>query len=406
MTRAFLMVMDSFGIGTCEDSKEFGDEGANTLGHIARAYHQSLGSSEDYQFLPVLEAYGLGLVAQNATGILPQGFIKNPQIYGAYGYAQEISLGKDTPSGHWEMAGLPVMTKWGYFPNPQKSFPDTLIHKIISQGNLSGILGNCHASGTTIIEELGLEHIRTKKPIIYTSADSVLQIAAHEDFFGLNRLYDLCSLVRKIVDQYNIGRVIARPFIGTEGHFQRTGNRRDYTTPPYKPTLLDKLTEHGHQVIGIGKISDIFAHRGVSKKIKADGNDNLFLATQTMQAEAPDRSLIFTNFVDFDTLYGHRRDPIGYAHALKKFDIHLKKFIQKMEPDDLAIITADHGCDPTFRGSDHTREYLPILIFGPKVKAINIGKRQSLADIGQTLASFFKIEPLEFGRCFFKEIIT
>src|SRR5690606_6376260 len=256
--------------------------------------------------------------------------------------------------------------------------------------DLPGVLGNCHASGTTIIKELGEEHVRTGKPIVYTSADSVFQIACHEKAFGLERLYSLSRIARELVDEYNIGRVIARPFIGDDSSsFVRTGNRRDLTVPPPAPTVLDKLVESGGEVFSIGKIADIFAHRGITRKIKATGNAALFDATLEALAEAPDRSIVFTNFVDFDMLYGHRRDIEGYATALEYFDGRLPELLDAMQDGDLLVICADHGCDPAWPGSDHTREHIPVLALGAAVTAGSIGKRDTFADIGQSLASFF-----------------
>jgi phosphopentomutase len=263
------------------------------------------------------------------------------------------------------------------------------------------VLGNCHASGTTIIAELGDEHVRTGKPIVYTSADSVFQVAAHEEAFGLQRLYDLCDIARELVDDYNIGRVIARPFVGDgPDSYVRTGNRRDLTTPPHSPTVLDKLVAAGGEVISIGKIADIYANRGITRKVKATGNAALFDATLEVMDSAADRSIIFTNFVDFDMLYGHRRDVPGYAAALEYFDGRLPELLERMKPDDLLVITADHGCDPTWQGSDHTREHIPVLAYGNGLAAGSLGRRKSFADIGQSLASFFGLPPTDYGESF------
>ena len=263
------------------------------------------------------------------------------------------------------------------------------------------MLGNCHASGTTIIAELGEEHMRTGKPIVYTSADSVFQIAAHEESFGLERLYELCDIARELVDDYNIGRVIARPFVGdSPENFRRTGNRRDLTTPPHAPTVLDKLVASGGEVISIGKIADIYAHQGITKKIKATGNEALFDATLEALDDAPDRSIVFTNFVDFDMLYGHRRDVDGYAAALEYFDRRLPELEAKLGEGDVLILTADHGCDPTWEGTDHTREHIPVLAAGTPVRRGSLGKRDTFADIGQSLASHFGLEPMEYGTSF------
>jgi len=276
-----------------------------------------------------------------------------------------------------------------------------LLEQLIERANLPGVLGNCHSSGTTIIAELGEEHMATGKPIVYTSADSVFQIACHEETFGLQRLYDLCDIARDLVDDYNIGRVIARPFIGdNSGNFVRTGNRRDLTTPPPSPTLLDKLVDDGGEVISIGKIADIYAHHGITQKVKASGNAALFDATLAALATAPDRSIVFTNFVDFDMLYGHRRDVPGYAAALEYFDQRLPELLGKLGEDDLLVICADHGCDPTWQGSDHTREHIPVLVYGNGIKAGSLGKRDTFADIGQSLAAFFGLTPMDYGTSF------
>jgi phosphopentomutase len=348
--------------------------------------------------LPHLEDLGLGAAAREATGKLPSGFLKRDDFTGLYAAAAERSKGKDTPSGHWELAGVPVLFDWGYFPKTVPSFPPELTQALIEQGGLPGILGDCHASGTEIIAELGDEHVASGKPIVYTSADSVLQIAAHEESFGLERLLTLCKLARKLVDPYNIGRVIARPFTGTSGNYRRTPNRKDLAVPPPAPTLLDKLVERGSQVLAIGKIGDIFAHHGISRVIKGDSNAALFDATLAAMDEAGDGDLIFTNFVDFDQSFGHRRDPGGYADALEAFDKRLPELLAKLQPGDLALITADHGCDPTWIGTDHTREYVPLIFFGPGVAGGNGGRRESFADGGQTLAQHLSLPPLEAGR--------
>jgi len=294
-----------------------------------------------------------------------------------------------------------VLFDWGYFRGPQHTFPAPLLAKLIDRGRLPGVLGNCHASGTEIIARLGEEHVRTGKPIVYTSADSVFQIAAHEESFGLARLLDVCVLARELVDEYRIGRVIARPFVGTNARdFVRTGNRRDYAVPPPAPTVLDKLVASGGEVIGIGKIPDIFAHRGISREIKANGNAALFDATLDALRDAPDRSIVFSNFVDFDMLYGHRRDIEGYAAALEYFDTRLPALIAQLRHGDLAILSADHGCDPTWPGSDHTREHVPVLATGPDVPAGALGKRNTMADIGQTLAAHFDLPAMDHGTGF------
>ncbi len=372
MARAFLLVMDSVGIGGAPDAKEFGDVGANTFGHIAQWCAVGRcdidGVRSGSLHIPFLEMLGLGKAAEMATGLLPNGMNPNPDIIGQYGSAAELSTGKDTISGHWEMAGLPVTFDWGYFTDKTNSFPRALLDALIDKGKLSGTLGNCHASGTQVIEDFGLEHIKTRKPILYTSADSVIQICAHEQHFGLERLLDLCVLARKLVDPLNIGRVIARPFVGEEpGEFVRTGNRHDYAVPPVGETLLDKVTKAGGAVYAVGKVSDIFAGRSVTQKLPASGHQALMAATIKAAETAKNGALIFTNFVNFDMDFGHRRDVPGYANALEDFDIMLADFAQRLKPDDLVIITADHGNDPTWPGTDHTREQVPVLAFGPNV---------------------------------------
>lgn len=397
MGRAIILVMDSFGIGATDDAARFGDVGANTLGSIARVR----AAAGNPLRLPNLTRLGLMRAAEQSCGDRPAGSGAVDEVIGTYGFAEELSSGKDTPSGHWELAGVPVLTDWGYFKAPDHTFPLPLLDKLIHRANLPGVLGNCHASGTTIIAELGEEHMATGKPIVYTSADSVFQIACHEETFGLERLYRLCEIARELVDEYNVGRVIARPFVGTNSaDFQRTGNRRDLTTPPPSPTLLDRLVESGGEVISVGKIADIYAHQGITRKVKATGNAALFDATLKALGEAPDRSIVFTNFVDFDMLFGHRRDVDGYAEALEYFDERLPELMDRMQDDDLLVICADHGCDPTWQGSDHTREHIPVLVYGRAVGSGSIGKRKTFADIGQSLAVFFGLAPLEYGESF------
>ena len=398
MGRAIILVMDSFGVGATADAEKFGDVGSNTLGSIARIRDAS---ADGPLKLPNLARLGLFEAGRVSAGEYPVGAEKDVEIIGAYGCAAELSSGKDTPSGHWEIAGVPVLFDWGYFSDKTNTFPAELLDKLIERADLPGVLGNCHSSGTTIIAELGDEHVRTGKPIVYTSADSVFQVAAHEEAFGLQRLYDLCDIARELVDDYNIGRVIARPFVGdSPENYVRTGNRRDLTTPPHAPTVLDKLVEAGGDVISIGKIADIYAHQGITQKVKASGNAALFDATLDALGEAPDRSIVFTNFVDFDMLYGHRRDVAGYAAALEYFDERLPELLDLMREDDLLIITADHGCDPSWEGTDHTREHIPVLAYGRGVSPGSLGKRETFADIGQSLAAFFELPPMDYGTSF------
>ena len=398
MGRAIIAVLDSFGVGATADADKFGDVGADTFGHIAA--ERAASDAGELQ-LPNLAKLGLFHAGRDSTGSFAAGADENVEVVGAYGFAEELSSGKDTPSGHWEIAGVPVLFEWGYFTAKENTFPPDLLEKFIERGKLPGILGNCHSSGTVIIAELGDEHVRTGKPIVYTSADSVFQIACHEETFGLDRLYELCDIARELVDEYNIGRIIARPFIGADADsYVRTGNRRDLTTPPHADTLLDKLAADGGEVISVGKISDIYAHQGITKKIKATGNAALFDATLEALQDAGDRSIVFTNFVDFDMLYGHRRDVSGYAAALEYFDQRLPELLEKMQEDDILVICADHGCDPTWPGSDHTRERIPVLVYGASVAPGPLGKRESFADIGQSLAGFFDLAPMDYGTSF------
>ncbi len=405
MPRAFIIMLDSFGLGAAGDAAEYGDQGADTLRHIAEVCMAGNADKEGVRkgplHLPNLTRLGINGAAHISTGKFVPGLDEHAAITSAYGCAAELSLGKDTQSGHREMAGVPVLFEWGYFPPAYPSFPEKLLNDLITQAGLPGVLGNKHASGTVIIEELGEEHQRTGKPIVYTSADSVFQIAAHEQSFGLQRLYDICEITRKLVDPYNIGRVIARPFSGDPGSYKRTGSRRDYATPPPAPTLLDILKDQGGEVIAIGKVADIYAHHGITKSVKAVGNPELFEKFIQEASAAPDRSITFVNLVDFDMLYGHRRDIIGYAKALEDFDSWLPAFEKIMRPGDAAFITADHGCDPTWEGSDHTREHVPAIAFGPAVTAGPIGIRESFADIGQTIAQHLKLPALQYGKAFF-----
>ncbi|HEX6120564.1 MAG TPA: phosphopentomutase [Dongiaceae bacterium] len=403
--RAIILVLDSFGIGATADAAQFGDAGADTLGHIAAACAGGKADKSGVRSgplrMPNLARWGLGRAAEISTGGIPPG-LESTRVEGAYGCAAETSIGKDTPSGHWEIAGCPVPFDWGYFPRETPCFPPDIIDRLAREFDLPGILGDKHASGTEIIAELGEEHIRTGRPICYTSADSVFQVAAHEQHFGLERLYRFCERAKELLLPLNIGRVIARPFVGgNPGDFRRTAHRRDYTTPPPQETLLDRVSATGGEVWSIGKIADIFAHRGISRSLKADDNGGLFDRTLDAVADAGDRSLIFANFVDFDMLYGHRRDVAGYATALEAFDRRLPELEESLRPGDLVLATADHGCDPTWRGTDHTREHVPVLFFGVGVAARSVGKRSSFADMGQTIARHLGLGPLAHGRdCF------
>ena len=405
MARAFLFVLDSFGIGGGADAERFGDTGSDTFGHILEACARGDGDRDGLRSgplkLPMMGALGLFAASELATGKKRD----VGDVSGFFGAADEVSSGKDTPSGHWEIAGLPVTFDWGYFPQTIPTFPANLTAAIVEKSGIPGILGDKHASGTEIIAELGEEHIRTGKPICYTSSDSVFQIAAHETHFGLERLYDLCETVRKLIDSLNIGRVIARPFIGeSSADFKRTANRRDYAVPPHEPTLLDRLTSAGRTVFGIGKIGDIFAHSGVGEIRKAPDNMAMFDAALAAMDDARDGDLVFANFVDFDSLFGHRRDVPGYAAALEAFDQRIPEALAKLRPGEMLILTADHGNDPTWPGTDHTRERIPILGTGPGLKAVSVGLRPTFADIGETVAEHLDIAPGRHGTSFYAAI--
>ncbi|WP_108124962.1 phosphopentomutase [Saccharospirillum mangrovi] len=410
MTRAIVLVLDSFGIGASADADRFGDVGANTLGHIAQWCAEGKADKGRAGPLTLPNLTRLGLIqaaTDSAGGQVPAGMQTGAAFSGSFGYARELSSGKDTPSGHWEIAGVPVLYDWGYFTDEDHSFPQSLLDDLIERCQLPGVLGNCHASGTDIIKQLGEEHCATGKPIVYTSADSVFQIACHEETFGLDRLMEVCEVARELVDEYNIGRVIARPFVGDSADtFVRTGNRRDLAVPPPSPTVLQKLTETGGEVISIGKIADIYAHTGISRKIKATGLDALFDATLNEVEAAPERSLVFTNFVDFDSSYGHRRDVAGYAAALERFDQRLPELLASMRDDDILVMTADHGCDPTWPGTDHTREHIPVLVYGKNLQAVNLGERGTFADIGQTLADYFQLPAMDYGTSFLDRLVA
>jgi phosphopentomutase len=403
MSRAIVIVLDSLGVGAAADAQAYGDEAADTFGHIVEACATGRADSDQRAGplrIPHLCELGLVDAAEAARGRTLSVARPVPRT-GRFGHAAERSRGKDTPSGHWEMMGLPVLYDWGYFPHAQPCFPQELTDALIQRGGIGGVLGNRHASGTQIIAELGAEHLRTLYPIVYTSADSVLQIAAHEERFGLERLYALCQLARELVDAYHIGRVIARPFVGEAGRgFTRTGNRRDLATPPHAATLLDVVQAANREVICIGKVADIFAHRGVTRTVKAHGNQAVMARLIEAIREAPDGSLLFANCVDFDTNFGHRRDVSGYARALEEFDGYVPRLRAGMRAGDLAIITADHGCDPTLPGSDHTREYVPVLAFGASLTPGPIGRRSSFADIGQSLAAHLGLRSLDHGVSF------
>ncbi len=401
--RTLILMLDSLGLGASKDAQQFHDVGANTLGHIAQACVQ--GQANENRFgalhIPNLNRLGLSHAYQVVHGTFPEGVHITTQPIASFGAAAERSVGKDTPSGHWEMAGVPVLEAWGYFHEKENSFPQALLDTLVEKANLPGYLGNCHASGTSIIAQFGEAHCQSGKPILYTSADSVFQIACHEQSFGLQRLYDLCELARQLLDEYRIGRVIARPFIGDHADcFQRTGNRRDYSVLPPEKTLLDQMVAVGGQVIGIGKIADIYAHQGITQVIKAHGHHQLWEATLKAMENAPDQSIIFTNFVDFDSQFGHRRDVAGYAKALEDFDSQIPKLLAQIQPGDRLVLTADHGCDPTWPGTDHTREYVPVIYYSPVQEGVNLGLRSTFADIGQSIAYYHDLPKLFSGESF------
>ena len=368
MSRAFLVVLDSVGAGGARDADRFfnagaPDTGANTLAHIARAC--AAGAAEEGRSgplrLPNLDALGLSAAVRLASGAGMPGLGAAPR--GLWGAAEEVSPGKDTPSGHWELAGVPVPWEWHYFPDAEPAFPAEVVRAVCDAAGTEGILGNCHASGTEIVARLGAEHLRTGWPICYTSADSVFQIAAHEEAFGLARLLDLCRAVAPKLHGMRVGRVIARPFVGAPGAFTRTQNRRDFALPPPAPTLCDRVQDAGRPVHAVGKIGDIFSMQGITDVAK--GTDaELMGHLGRLVEEAEDGALVFANFVEFDSLYGHRRDVAGYARALEWFDAAIGPVLGRLRAGDLMLFTADHGNDPTWAGTDHTRERVPVLCAG------------------------------------------
>lgn len=402
MSRVFVLVLDSLGLGGAPDAHRFGDEGSNTLLHIAQAC--AAGQADGAQRrgplrLTQLSALGLSRALALACDQGLPGDDTVPRA--AWAAANELSRGKDTPSGHWEMMGVPVEEDWGYFsPGADgRCFPPALLQAAGRPLGIGGWLGDCHTSGTEIIARLGQRHVETGWPIVYTSADSVVQIACHESAFGLQRLYQLCESMRREVDALRIGRVIARPFAGSgPDGFQRTARRRDYAMPPPAPTLLERIEAAGGHTIAVGKVADIFAHRGIGTAVPAYGHEALMQATLAQVREAPDGSLTMCNFVDFDQLFGHRRDLAGYAQALEHFDALLPELLSTLQPDDLLLISADHGCDPSWPGTDHTRERVPLLAWGHRVQAGSHGVRDSFADLGQTAANWLGLPPLPHGQ--------
>ncbi|WP_246849263.1 phosphopentomutase [Rubellimicrobium arenae] len=388
MTRAFLVVMDSVGIGGAPDADQYfngdrPDTGANTIGHIA---------AEVGLKVPTLARLGLGPAVRLASGLdLPE-LTATPA--GAWGAATEISRGKDTPSGHWELAGVPVPWDWHYFPKAEPAFPPDLVAEVCRLAGTDGILGNRHASGTAIIDDLGEEHLRTGWPICYTSVDSVFQIAAHEEAFGRDRLIDLCRDLAPTLHRMRVGRVIARPFIGGPGSFRRTPYRRDFAIAPPAPTLCDWVQGAGRRVHAVGKIGDIFSMRGIDTLSKGPDRE-LMEHLHRLAAEAEDGSLTFANFVEFDTDYGHRRDAAGYARQLEWFDAGMAELISRLKAGDLLVITADHGNDPTWSGTDHTRERVPVLIHGISARGLGL---MGFADVGASVAAHLGVPAQGQGR--------
>jgi phosphopentomutase len=388
INRTTIIILDSVGIGALPDSKSYGDEGVNTLENIAKV----CGGIK----LPNLVELGLG----NIDGIENIDKVLNPK--GAYGKADEISKGKDTTTGHWEIVGLKIEEPFKTYPD---GFPKHIIEKFEEKIGRK-VLGNKVASGTEIIKELGPEHVETGNPIVYTSADSVFQVAAHEGVIPLDELYEICSTAREMLrGEDQVARVIARPFIGEIGNFTRTANRRDYSLKPFDKTVLDFAKEKGLDVIAVGKIEDIFDGQGITEAVHTKSNmDGVDKTIEYLKAD--NKGIIFTNLVDFDAKFGHRRNPEGYKEALEEFDKRMPEIIESLKEDDLLIITADHGNDPTYKGTDHTREYIPILVYGKNVKsAVNLGIRKSFADIGATIADILDTQIPKNGESFKDMII-
>ena len=393
MGRAFLVVIDSVGIGGAPDAGDFfngdlPDTGANTLGHIAQSC--AAGEAEEGRSgplaLPNLDRLGLGAALKLASGMEAPGL--SAAAEGLWGAATEVSQGKDTPSGHWELSGLPVPWAWHYFPDETPAFPADLTAEVARLAGTDGILGNCHASGTAIIERLGAEHCGSGWPICYTSADSVFQIAAHEETFGLDRLLKLCEDIAPRLHEMKVGRVIARPFTGEPGAFQRTANRRDYAIMPPKPVLTNWVQNAGGRVYAVGKIGDIFTMQGIDE-LRKGPNAKLMEHLHDLVDEAEDGSLTFANFVEFDSLYGHRRDVSGYARALEWFDGEIGKVIAALREGDMLVVTADHGNDPTWAGSDHTRERVPVLVAGTGAGELG---QIGFADVAALVAGHLGVE--------------
>ena len=390
MPRAFIIVIDSMGCGGAPDAALHGDEGADTIGHVATAcaagQADSRGRAGPLQ-TPCLDSLGLGVAAQTSTGKLLAGFSNILRAGASAGCASEVSSGKDTPSGHWEMAGAPLQGTFGSLPQRVPAFEPAFIEAIAREAGIPGAIGQRHSAGVAIIEELGAEHLASDKPIFYTSIDSVIQIAAHEEIFGLDRLYALCQITRRHADALNIGRVIARPFVGSvEEGFKRTPHRKDFSMPAPHGNILDRAHEARRSMVSIGKIGDIFGHRNTGQEIKGQDDIDLFDKLLAAAATLPDGGLLFANFVDLDTDYGHRRNVAGYAAGVERLDPLIKQLLELLSVGDLCVITADHGNDPTWQGTDHTRENVPVLAYEPGGPLRIIGKRETFADIGASVA--------------------
>jgi len=388
LPRAFVLVLDSLGVGALPDTAGSGDEGAHTLDHLV----DSNGGLD----APRLIELGLGCI--EGVSSLP----RPASPLAAFGRCSERSPGKDTSTGHWEMMGCPLDHAFPVFP---EGFGPEILDPFIERSDLDGVLGNKAASGTEILDELGSLHVATGKPIIYTSADSVFQVACHEEHFGLERLYEICRTARELLDPLGVGRVIARPFVGEEGDWRRTYNRRDFSMLPPTETVLDRLAAAGQPVVGVGKIGDIYAGQGVTESIHTEGNTD-GMARFTERASTLEEGLLFINLVDFDMLYGHRRDAVGYARALEVFDEQLLRFEEDLRPGDLVLLTADHGNDPTFMdGTDHTREYVPVLAYGPGfARGVDLGTRATFADMGATVEEHLGLDPAGPGASFLSEL--
>ena len=391
--KGILIVLDAVGIGGATDANDFADMGADTLGNIKKECIKGRANFSRFGQLNIPNLASLGIYASHA--VAQDYYSENQNFFcsknASFACASEISKGKDTPTGHWELAGLPLKWNWKYFENKSKSFSEDQIKPIINKFSLTGILGNCHSSGTEIIKKYGEEHILSLKPIFYTSKDSVVQIACHENIFGLKKLYELCEFSAKVFHPLKVGRVIARPFLGdNSGTFFRTKNRKDYTFPPPNKTLCDLVVENNRSCHAVGKIADIFSNRGISTSVSGLSDDALFYKMIDVIKKAKNGDLIFANFVEFDSLYGHRRDVAGFAAALERFDLKLVKLLEIINPNDFLIITADHGNDPTFKGTDHTREKVPVLMVGNYAQKGNNGNIV-FSDVGATMAAFLNL---------------